>query len=207
MEPKPWSEACERNKEPILAVLREFLRDGDRVLEVGSGTGQHAVHFGAALPGVFWQTADVAIYHAGIRAWLAEARLPNVAPPLTLDVNDFDWPAAAYDAVFSANTAHIMGWPEARRMVRGVACSLRPGGVFLLYGPFRYGGRHTSESNARFDASLRAQHPAMGVRDFEALDAEAAAAGLELVCDVAMPANNRTLVWRKGAGSGVILAP
>ncbi|HSO06881.1 MAG TPA: DUF938 domain-containing protein [Pelomicrobium sp.] len=204
-QPKPYSEACERNQAPILALLRQWLRDGDRVLEIGSGTGQHAVYFGAALPDVVWQTADVVAHHAGIRAWLDEARLPNVLPPLALDVNAFDWPEAAFDAVFSANTAHIMSWPEVRRMVAGAARALRRGGVFVLYGPFRAGGVHTAESNARFDAALRAGDPFMGIRDREALAAEAAAAGLTLEEDVAMPANNRTLCWRKTSGNGRIL--
>jgi cyclopropane fatty-acyl-phospholipid synthase-like methyltransferase len=204
-EAKPYSEACERNQAPILAVLREVLRNGDRVLEIGSGTGQHAVHFGAALPQVTWQTADLPDHHAGIRAWLAEARLPNVLAPLALNVDAFEWPSAAYDAVFSANTAHIMGWPAVQRMLRGAAHALRPGGGWLLYGPFRYGGRHTSESNARFDAALRAGDSAMGIRDFEALDAEARAAGLVLERDVALPANNRMLVWRKPGRNAVIL--
>lgn len=204
---RPYSAACDRNRDPILAVLREHFADRRHVLEIGSGTGQHAVHFGAALPRVTWQTADLPAHHAGILAWLADARLANVLAPLALDADGFDWPEAAYEAAFSANTAHIMGWPTVQRMVRGVGRALRPGGAFILYGPFRYGGRDTAESNARFDAALRAQDPAMGIRDFEAVDAEARDAGLRLARDVTMPANNRTLVWRKPAGYGRILAP
>ncbi len=197
---KPFSQACENNRRPILAILRRYLEDGCRVLEIGSGTGQHAVYFGAALSGVTWQTSDRSEYHEGLRMWLAEAGLANVLPPLNLDVLALPWPVTACDAVFSANTAHIMSWPAVATMVAGVGRLLEPGGLFLLYGPFSYAGRHTSPSNAAFDASLRGRDPAMGVRDFEAVDDLARAAGLELVEDNAMPANNRLLVWRRGPG-------
>ncbi len=116
---KPYSESCEQNREPILAVLREAFADRSRLLEIGSGTGQHAVYFGAELPHLRWQTADVRAHHPGIQAWLDEAALPNVLPPLELDVNQSHWHSGRYDAVFSANTLHIMGWPE---VVRLFAC-------------------------------------------------------------------------------------
>lgn len=194
---KPFSEACERNKGPILEVLQEAFADCRRVLEIGSGTGQHAVHFGAQLPHLVWQTADVPHHHGGIREWLQEARIPNVLPPLALDVNRFHWPAAAYDGVFSANTAHIMSWDEVQKMFAGVGTVLTASGVFVLYGPFNYGGAYTSESNAVFDASLRAQDPRMGIRDFEAVNELAQRCDLALAQDRAMPSNNRTLVWRR----------
>ena len=194
---KPYSESCEQNREPILAVLRELFADRRHVLEIGSGTGQHAVYFAAELPHLVWQTADVAPHHPGIRAWLEDAGLPNVRPPLALDVSHTEWRSGRYDAVFSANTLHIMGWPEVEAFFAGVAAVLEPGGVLTVYGPFNYGGAFTSESNARFDAWLKARDPASGVRDFEAVDALARAHGLVLQQDVAMPANNRTLVWRR----------
>ena len=197
MTDKPFSESCVQNREPILAVLRALFADRSHVLEVGSGTGQHAVYFGAELTHLRWQTADVPQHHAGIRLWLAEAGLANVLPPLALDVNQAGWRSGRYDAVFSANTLHIMSWPEVEKFFAGVGELLESGGILAVYGPFNYNGAFTSESNARFDAWLKARDPASGVRDFEAVDALARAQGLHLQQDIAMPANNRTLVWRK----------
>jgi SAM-dependent methyltransferase len=193
---KPHSPACDRNRDPILAVLREHLADRRRVLEIGSGTGQHAVYFGAALPHVTWQTSDVGENIPGIRAWLEEAGLPNTPTPLVLDVNG-EWPLAGFDAVFSANTLHIMSWAEVQRMFHGLNRLVAEDFKLAVYGPFNYGGRFTSESNAAFDASLKARAAHMGIRDFEAVDALAKSIGLELAADVAMPANNRMLVWRR----------
>ena len=199
MTSKPFSESCVQNRDPILAVLRDVFADRHNVLEIGSGTGQHAVDFGAALTHLRWQTADVSAHHAGIRMWLDEAELPNVLPPIELDVNQHDWRNGHYDAVFSANTLHIMGWPEVEQFFEGIGCVLEPDGVLAVYGPFNYNGAFTSESNARFDAWLKSRDPVSGVRDFEAVDALARAQGLVLQQDIAMPANNRTLVWRRMA--------
>lgn len=197
MSSKPFAESCAQNRDPILAVLREAFADRRRVLEIGSGTGQHAIHFAAALPHLVWQTADLPEHHAGIRMWLDEAALPNVRPPLALDVARDDWHTGRYDAVFSANTLHIMSWPEVEGFFRGVGAVLAPGGVLAVYGPFNYRGAFTSDSNARFDAWLKSRDAASGVRDFEAVDALAHAQGLNLERDVTMPANNRTLLWRR----------
>jgi cyclopropane fatty-acyl-phospholipid synthase-like methyltransferase len=194
---KPFSQACENNKLPILEVLGCHLASGDRVLEVGSGTGQHAVFFGERLPGVTWQTSDLANNHPAIHAWLDDGKLPNVLPPLALDVTVFPWPVAEASAVFSANTAHIMAWPVVQDFVRGVGEVLDPGGLFLLYGPFNYNGTYTSESNESFDGWLAARDPRSAIRDFEAVDEAARRAGLSLVEDNPMPANNRLLVWRR----------
>ena len=199
MSDKPYSESSDQNRAPILAILREVFADRGQVLEIGSGTGQHAVYFGAALAHVRWQTADVREYHPGIHAWLAEAALPNVVSPLELDVNHTDWHSGRYDAAFSANTLHIMSWPEVEKCFEGVGQVLEPGGVLAVYGPFNYHGQFTSESNARFDQWLKARDPTSGVRDFEAVDALACKQGLTLVQDYAMPANNRMLVWVKAA--------
>jgi SAM-dependent methyltransferase len=195
---KPCSPACERNREPILAVLREAFARSRHVLEIGSGTGQHAVHFAASLPHLTWQPSDRAEHLPGIRAWLADAALPNTAPPLAFDVNGH-WPLTRIDAVFTANTLHIMGWDEVVRLFAGLPQCLAADGVVVAYGPFHYGGQPTSASNAAFDVRLRAEHPRQGVRDFEAVDALARGAGLHLVRDHPMPANNRCLVWH---GSG-----
>lgn len=197
MTNKPYSESCEQNRAPILEVLREAFADRRHVLEIGSGTGQHAVYFGAELPHLRWQTADVRARHPGINAWLAEARLPNVLPPLELDANATGWQAGRYDAVFSANTLHIMSAAEVEKCFAGIGQVLEPGGVLAVYGPFNYQGQFTSDSNARFDQWLKSHDPASGIRDFETVDALARQQGLVLLHDHAMPANNRTLVWTK----------
>jgi SAM-dependent methyltransferase len=194
---KPFSESSAENREPILAVLREVFANCSKVLEIGSGTGQHAVYFGAELSHLSWQTADLLQHHAGIRMWLDEAALPNVLVPIALDVNRSDWLEGHYDAVFSANTLHIVSWPEVEKLFAGIGKVLQPGGVLAIYGPFNYNGRFTSPSNARFDQWLKSRDPASGVRDFEAVDALARAQDLVLLQDVEMPVNNRTLVWRR----------
>ncbi len=200
MSAKPWSEACGRNCEPILAVLRVAFSNATRVLEIGSGTGQHAVFFADALPHLVWQPSDRPEHLPGIAAWCDEAGLPNLRAPLALDVNAADWPVPACDAVFSANTLHIMAWLSVENFFRGVARMLTPGGVLTVYGPFSYGGQHTAESNARFDAFLRARDPLSGVRDFDAVCALAHSHGLEFCEDHALPANNRVLTWRRSGG-------
>lgn len=193
---KPFAPACDRNREPILAVLRASLADRSTVLEVGSGTGQHAVHFAATLKHLRWQTSDVRANLPGICLWLADAALPNTPAPLCLDVAG-EWPNTRYDAVYTANTLHIMGWPEVQAFFERVVSVLTPGGLVIAYGPFKYMGLHTSASNAAFDASLRAADPQRGVREFELVDALARAAGLELVEDRGMPANNQCVTWRR----------
>ncbi|MES2884881.1 MAG: DUF938 domain-containing protein [Pseudomonadota bacterium] len=184
------------HREPILAVLRQHFAGRRLVLEVGSGTGQHAVHFAEALPHLVWQTSDRPEYHEGIRQWLTEAALPNTRPPLLLDVNG-TWPAATFDAVFTANTLHIMSWVEVRRFFAALPSVLTNDAVLAIYGPFNYGGAFSSESNALFDADLRARGAHMGIRDFEAVDALAREAGLRLLQDHALPANNRCIVWQR----------
>lgn len=196
-EIKPFSDSCERNKDPILNVLRSVLADRHTVLEIGSGTGQHAVYFASQLPHLTWLTSDLPANHAGIRAWLDEALLPNVQPPIHLDVVDQPWRVPPVDAVFSANTAHILSWPLVEQMFSGIGQVLTRDGILCLYGPFNYGGRYTSDSNARFDEWLKERDPNSAIRDFEAIDALARTQGLRLVQDYAMPANNRTLVWRR----------
>lgn len=194
---RPWSEACERNRAPILAVLRGAFAAATQVLEIGSGTGQHAVFFAAALPHLVWQPSDRAEHLPGIAAWRDEAGLPNLRAPLALDVDAADWPVTECDALFSANTLHIMSWGSVENFFRGVERVLLPGGVLAIYGPFSYGGQHTAESNARFDASLRARDPLSGIRDFDAVCALARRHGLDFSDDHGLPANNRILTWRR----------
>jgi len=194
---KPFAESCEQNKDPILGVLRELLTEPGLVLEIGSGTGQHAVYFAGRLPHLVWQPSDTAENLPGIQQWRQEAGLANVREPLELDVCRRPWPVAGADAVFSANTVHIMSWPQVECFFEGVGTVLGPGGLFCLYGPFNFDGRYTAESNARFDRWLKERDPRMGVRDYEDLAALAAAAGLEAVARYPMPADNFTLVWRR----------
>lgn len=194
---KPFAESCEQNKQPILEVLARYFPEVHSVLEIGSGTGQHAVFFAGEFPRLTWITSDTADNLPGIRAWLEEAGLPNLQGPLELDVDQPDWPIVSTGAVFSANTAHIMPWSSVEHMFAGVGRVLKPQGLFCLYGPFNYNGDFTCESNARFDAWLKQRDPASGIRDFEALVALAREHDLALVEDHTMPANNRTLVWQK----------
>lgn len=200
-EAKPYSEACERNRTPILEALRDHFADRRHVLEVGSGTGQHAVHFAAALPHLTWQTSDLEPSLPGIRLWLEESGLPNLPPPITLDATG-SWPDTRFDAVFTANTLHIMGWPEVRTLFAALPKVLTADAVLAVYGPFNYNGRFTSPSNAAFDEWLKQRSPHSGIRDFEAIDALARSIGFALVEDRPMPANNRTLVWRQAVTQG-----
>ncbi len=194
---KPFSQACENNKRAILAVLEKALARTTNVLEIGSGTGQHAVFMAEYLPHLRWQPSDVADNLPGINAWLAEARTDNINPPLVLDVNQLPWPLSPTDSVFSANTLHIIGKNEVVNFFKGVHKVLLPGGKLCVYGPFNYQGNFTSESNARFDTRLKQQDPKSGIRDFEWVNELAEKSALELVKDHAMPANNRLLEWRK----------
>ena len=198
MSGKPYSAACERNRGPILEVLREHFADRRRVFELASGTGQHAVHFAAALPQLQWQCADRAEALPGMRLWLDEAALPNTPPPLAFDLADALWPTG-HDALFSANLLHIVGWPLVQTLFRRLHELLTADATVLIYGPFNYGGQYTATGNAEFDVWLKARDPASGIRDFEAVDALAQAAGLALRADIPMPANNRCLVWKRRA--------
>jgi SAM-dependent methyltransferase len=201
----PFSPACLRNQEPILTLLRRWLAPGARVLEVGSGSGQHAIHMARHLPGVRWQPSERQEALAGLAARItleggnALAPGAQVAAPLLLDVTQPAWPVGPFEAVFTANTLHIMPAAAMPQLLAGSARVLAADGLLLIYGPFRYGARHTATSNEAFDAHLRQLDPAMGVRDAEAIQHEAAGLGLHLQADEAMPANNRLLVFQKNA--------
>ena len=205
MSQQRWSEACGRNRDPILAVLRRLLQDRQRVLEIGSGTGQHAEYFAAQLPHLQWQASDHPDYLPGIAERLAEAGLPNAAAPWPLQAVLAPVPGLAplpasplgFDAVFSANTLHIMSWPHVQALFAGLPAVMADDALLCVYGPFNYNGNYSSESNREFDGWLKARDPASGIRDAEAVDALAAAQGLRLVDDVAMPANNRLRIWRR----------
>lgn len=197
LQNKPFSQACENNKVPILSVIQPLLASSKGVLEIGSGTGQHAVYFAKQLPHLIWQTSDREENHAGIMLWLQDGGLKNLRPPVILDVCQRDWPDVEVDAVFTANTAHIMHWHEVEELFKGVSGLLPEGGIFVLYGPVNYNYRYTSESNARFDAMLKNRDPESGIRNFEDLDRLATDSGMKLKDDFSMPANNRIICWVK----------
>ncbi|MGD8999352.1 MAG: DUF938 domain-containing protein [Granulosicoccaceae bacterium] len=194
---KPFAESCEQNKQPILTVLQRLFTAPGSVLEIASGTGQHAVWFGRHLPHLTWQTSDLAANHAGIRQWLAEAALANVLPPLELDVRATSARDSNYDYIFSANSLHIMHWPAVEAFFSLAGRTLVANGLLAVYGPFNYHGEYSSDSNARFDAWLKQRDPGSGIRDLDNLQALAAQNTLQLVDDIEMPVNNRILVWKK----------
>ena len=197
-EVKQFSEACEQNRLPILDILKQTFSETHRVLEIGSGTGQHAVFFSRHLPHLQWQPSDLEDQLPSIRAWRAEAGLANISPPLSLDVcRERDWPDSEFDGVFSANTVHIMSWQAVECMFAGIGRQLRSRGRFCLYGPFNYGNRFTSPGNRQFDAWLKHRDASSGVRNFEDLDELAGSHGMSLQADHEMPVNNRLLVWEK----------
>lgn len=191
---RPYAESADQNKAVIFDAIEPYLKG--EVLEIGSGTGQHAVYFAAQRPKVSWQTSELACNLPGIEGWIEAAGLTNLPAPIELDVLG-KWPEHRYDLVYCANCFHIMGKLAVTRCIEAISACLHPAGVFALYGPFNYGGAFTSESNARFDHMLRARDPESGIRDFEWIDEIAAAAQLRSLDDVAMPVNNRTLIWQK----------
>ncbi len=197
MTEPPIAPASLRNSEPILGVLRHELAACESLLEIGSGTGQHAVEFAAHLPGLTWQTSDLDETHAGILAQIANAGISNVIAPISLDVQSAQLQAAEYDAVFTCNTAHIMSFAAVNKMIPLVGTVLKCGGRFFCYGPFRQGGNFSTESNANFDLALRRRDPDSGIRDLEDIDRLARDAGMQRQRIYAMPANNLLGIWRK----------
>jgi SAM-dependent methyltransferase len=194
---KQSSPSCERNKEPILAVLREILSVPGLVLEISSGSGQHAVHFARGLPHVEWQPTDVADNLPSISAWRDEAALTNLREPLALDLFSDHWPITEAQAVVCINTIHIVSWEAVERLFAGAGLLLAPGGVMYVYGPYRYADRPLEPSNEEFDRWLKARDSASGVRLFEDVNRLAGLNGLMLAGDRDMPANNRSIWWIK----------
>ena len=194
---KPFSQACENNKQSILNILTRALVKQKHVLEIGSGTGQHAVYFAKNLPFLTWQTGDLSINHEGINQWISDFPSPNIRPPLAIDLTDFKPLATNIDAIFSANTLHIMSWPLVQSFFKLAEKTLTESGVLCIYGPFNYQGNYSSESNANFDLSLKARDEKSGIRDFEAVCQLASKAGFSLKENVAMPANNQILIFHK----------
>ena len=193
----PLSEACERNKEPILAVLRTCFADRTEVLEVGSGTGQHAVHFARHLMHLTWHPTEQLSHLEDLTARVQREGGKNLRAPTVLDVRQTVWPVRSVDALFTANTLHIMSWTEVVALYHGTGAVLVPGGIMCVYGPFRYEGRYTSDSNREFDAMLRERDPASGLRDIQAVSQLAREYGMRLMADHDLPAFNRLLVFAK----------
>ena len=194
---KPYSASCDQNREPILALILPLLKDKKSVLEIGSGTGQHAVYFAKKMPHLTWQTSDQIDYHAGINLWLNDAGLENTPPPIPLDVSHNHWPETSFEVIFSANAVHIMSWQNVIDFMQNAPKLLAQKGLLILYGPFNYAGKYTSDSNKQFDRWLKQQNPQSSIRDFEAINELAEQQGLKLLKDYTMPANNRLLCWLK----------
>ena len=194
---KPFSQACENNKAPIFDLLAPLLQDKTHLLEIGSGTGQHAAWFAPQLPHLIWQTSDLIENHQGILQWLDDYPAANLREPIALNVAQDQWPDSSVDAIYTANTAHIMAWHEVEAMFKKVSSNLPSNGIFCLYGPMKYAGEHTSESNRFFDLRLRERVAHRGIREFHEINQLALNGDLILLDDHAMPANNRLLIWQK----------
>ena len=195
--PKIFSQACENNRQPILDLLLSVFAKTRSVLEVGSGTGQHAAFFAPRLPHLVWQTSDLAVNHTAINAWINDCPSSNIRRPLVFDASSPNRPCGLMDGLFTANTCHIMPWPAVVSLFAGLPLLLAPEATIVIYGPFKYGGRFTSASNADFDYRLKMHSHHQGIRGFEAISGLASAAGLVLQEDQPMPANNRLLVWQR----------
>lgn len=195
--PLPFSQASENNKRVILEVLARYLTRGDSVLEIGGGSGQHAVFFATCFRELHWQSSDISSNVDSLNLRISAAQLPNLPAAISLDVNDSDWNCPGCNVIYSANSLHIMSTASVENFFAGAGTKLRDNGVLLTYGPFKYDGAFTTESNAQFDLWLKDQDPRSGVRDFEWVNDLAESAGLTLLEDNAMPANNQFLVWKK----------
>ena len=193
---KPFSEACQRNQEPIKVVLDQYITGGN-LLEIGSGTGQHAVFMGKAFKEITWNTSDHIDYHEGIKAWIKDSELKNVIEPIFYLASHSDFPKGKYDYVYSANTLHIMSWIECKVLFKDLGHNLEKDAYVLFYGPFKYNDQFTSKSNEQFDQNLRSRAVGSAIRDFEDIKSLMEKEGFELINDHVMPANNQTLVFRK----------
>ncbi|WP_319379800.1 DUF938 domain-containing protein [Thiomicrorhabdus sp.] len=194
---KPFAPSCEENKQIILESISPYLHQRREVLEIASGTGQHAIYFAERMPHLIWQTSDLIEAHPGIRQWITDSELENVLHPLALNVSENKWPSARFDAIFSANSFHIMGKSNVEDFFKNAANTLNNQAIVMIYGPFNYRGQFTSDSNARFDQWLKQRDPNSGIKDFEWCNQLAQQAELSLLDDISMPQNNRLLVWQK----------
>jgi cyclopropane fatty-acyl-phospholipid synthase-like methyltransferase len=195
---KPYSASCDSNKAPILEVLYKTILPSDRrLLEIGSGTGQHAVYLAPKFPQLEWYPTDLSSNLSGMNLWFKEARIATIQKPIRLDVSKDDFPKLKFDVVFTANTLHIMHWKDCKAFMKLLGHRLREGSRAIFYGPFKYQGEFTSPGNAEFDLSLKAKDPLSGIRAFEDINNNMIKTGFELIEDYDMPANNRTLVYQR----------
>lgn len=195
---KPFSPACERNQEPILEVLKEFVtKDDRRLLEIGSGTGQHAVYMAPSFPQVEWFPSDMPDKIPGMMLWFNEAKIKNIKPPVKLSIGKDEFPKLKFDVIYTANTFHILHWKECKSLMKMMGNRLREGSRVIIYGPFKYDGAFSSPSDEAFDLELKSQDPLRGIRSFEDVNNAMTKNGFELIADVGMPANNRTLVFQR----------
>jgi len=197
IQSKPFSSSSEENKHVILDSIKPLLKNSKLVLEIASGTGQHAVFFAENMPQLIWHTSDLLPSHEGIKRWIFEAQLNNVIPPFTLNVSEDNWPTDTFDTLYSANSFHIMSKQNVSDFFSKLPTVLNSKGLVIIYGPFNYQGDFTSESNARFNDWLKSNNPHSGIKDFEWCNDLANKANLVLVDDLEMPQNNRILVWQK----------
>ncbi|MBT3584723.1 MAG: DUF938 domain-containing protein [Halobacteriovoraceae bacterium] len=194
---KPDAPSCGRNREAILAVFKHHLKGSEKLLEIGSGTGQHAVYFAEKFPNLIWNTSDRKENHLGIELWLADAKLTNLVAPISFEVGHDPFPGKNFDAVFTCNTLHIMSWHKGRTLLKLLGENLEQSALVFIYGPFNYAGKFTSESNQQFEGWLKSRDPDSGIRNFEDVESEMAKSGFSLLEDRALPANNRMLVFSK----------
>lgn len=192
-----FSSACERNKDHLLLALTPWFKQSTSVFEIGSYSGQHAFHFCQAFPHLQWQMSDRAEHIAGLASNLEQADLANCLPPQELDVtNAKHWPDQAYDIVYTTNTLHIMSWQSVEKFLSHLSKVCKGGSLFVVYGPFKYQGNYTSDSNAQFQQWLQDRDPLSGIRDFELVDNLIQQQGFELLSDTSMPANNQLIIWK-----------
>ena len=194
MNSRPYAESCDQNREPIREILEKFAGNAETLLEIGSGTGQHAIYFAQCFPSIAWQTSDLAENHDGIQAWIDDSGLENVQSPLLLNAND-PWPVQKYDILYTANTIHIMSEKDVIAFFNQCGGCMHDESCLIMYGPFNYQGQYTSASNERFDQWLKQRDNLSGIKNFEWLQELGKKSGLNCTHDFKMPANNRILVW------------
>ncbi|MFT5505091.1 MAG: cyclopropane fatty-acyl-phospholipid synthase-like methyltransferase [Gammaproteobacteria bacterium] len=192
---RPFSESCLQNSDVILNVITPYLREAKKVLEIGSGTGQHAAYFAPLFSNLSWQTSDLSENLPGIKSWIESTECQNIPEPIELDVNQ-DWPEISVDLIYTANTLHIMDQSSVEKCLTGLSDVLTDNGCLILYGPFNYNNQYTSDSNRRFDVWLKQNNPLSGIKDFERISELLLSSGLSIEADCEMPANNRILIFK-----------